>query len=84
MDEPRTPVFSKDRTPKTNTRLPDASSVLESTPQKRRFPFTRRASTRSTTSSVAKKEMHVPPDNASGTWQLSLIIVIGSLVREAQ
>ena len=50
IDEPRT-TFSQ-----TDTYLPNASLVLESTPQKRRFPFTRRASTRSTTSPVARRE----------------------------
>ena len=74
MDEPRTPVLSKDqRTIQTDTWQSDATScLLESTPQpKHRFPLTRRASTRSTTSSAVRREMHVPADNASGTWQLS-------------
>ena len=69
MDVPRTLTLSTDPTLQT-----DANSVLESTPQKRRFPLTRRASTRSTASSVVRREMHVPGDNASGTWQLSLIV----------
>jgi len=76
MDEPRTPVSSTDQTPQ-----PDTNSLLESTLQKHRFPLTRRASTRSTTSSVVRREMHVPADNASGTWQLSLIVLIDSFVR---
>lgn len=76
MDEPRTPVLSTDRTPQANT-----DSVLESTPQKRRLGLTRRASTRSTTSSVVRREMHVPADNASGTWQLSLIVLIEFFAR---
>lgn len=78
MDEPRTPVLSESqRTIHADTWPLDASSVLESTPQpKRRFPLTRRASTRSTTSPVVRREMHVPVDNASGTWQLSLIVLI--------
>lgn len=76
MDEPRTPVLSKDRTPQTGTWLLDSSTVFESTPQKRRLPPTRQASTRSTASSVVRGDMHVPPDNASGTWQMSLIVLI--------
>ena len=76
MDEPRTPIFSTDRTPKPDTRLLNAGSVLESTPQKRRFPLTRRASTRSNTPSVVRREMHVPTDNASGTWQPLWIILM--------
>jgi len=80
MDEPRTPVF---RTPQTNTWLPDAGSVLESTPQKRRFLLTRRASTRSTISSVVRRDMHVPTDTASGTWQPLLIILIESFAPKA-
>jgi len=84
MEEPRTPVPSTDRrTPQTDTRLLDASSVPEFTPQKRRFPLTRRAPTRSTTSSVVGGEMHVPADNASGTWHLSLIVLIESFARQA-
>jgi len=83
MDEPRTTFFLTDQTPQTDTYLLNADSVLESTPQKRRFLFTRRASIRSTTSSVVRGEMHVPLDNASGTWQPLLIILIESFAPKA-
>ena len=84
MDEPRTPVLPADqRKRQIDTWLLDASSALESTPQKRRFPLTRRTSIRSTTSSVVRREMHLPADNASGTWQLSLIILIRPFARQA-
>jgi hypothetical protein len=81
MGEPPTPIFPTDQTLQTDILLLNASSLLESTPQKRGFSVTRRASTRSTNSSLVRREMHVPADNASGTWQLSLIILIDPFAR---